>query len=245
MIISAKTDVGAFRENNQDAFLTGTFVNGDAWAIVCDGMGGVSGGQIASALCVEKAASVIKKGYRNRMSVKSVKNLLESAISAANAVVFEESLKDNELKGMGTTIVAVVIVGSIAVIAYVGDSRAYIVNDTITQITKDHSLIQLMIDTGKITPEEARNHPDKNIITRAVGVENFVDADIEIIDISPSDKLLLCTDGLSGAVENSDIQSIINEYREVSAEKLIEKALENGGRDNITAVVVDSVIEGE
>jgi protein phosphatase len=245
VIISAKTDVGAFRENNQDAFLTGTFVNGDAWAIVCDGMGGVSGGQIASALCVEKAASVIKKGYRNRMSVKSVKNLLESAISAANAVVFEESLKDNELKGMGTTIVAAVIIGSIAVIAYVGDSRAYIVNDTITQITKDHSLVQLMIDTGKITPEEAKNHPDKNIITRAVGVENFVDADIEIIDISPSDKLLLCTDGLSGAVENSDIQSIINEYREVSAEKLIEKALENGSRDNITAVVVDSVIEGE
>lgn len=245
MIISAKTDVGAFRENNQDAFLTGTFVNGDAWAIVCDGMGGVSGGQIASTLCVEKSASVIKKGYRNRMSVKSVKNLLESAISAANAVVFEESLKDNELKGMGTTIVAAVIVGSIAVIAYVGDSRAYIVNDTITQITKDHSLVQLMIDTGKITPEEARNHPDKNIITRAVGVENFVDADIEIIDISPSDKLLLCTDGLSGAVENSDIQRIINEYREVSAEKLIEKALENGSRDNITAVVVDSVIEGE
>ena len=245
MIISAKTDVGAFRENNQDAFLTGTFVNGDAWAIVCDGMGGVSGGQIASTLCVEKAASVIKKGYRNRMSVKSVKNLLESAISAANAVVFEESLKDNELKGMGTTIVAAVIVGSIAVIAYVGDSRAYIVNDTITQITKDHSLVQLMIDTGKITPEEAKNHPDKNIITPAVGVENLVDADIEIIDISPSDKLLLCTDGLSGAVENSDIQSIINEYREVSAEKLIEKALENGSRDNITAVVVDSVIEGE
>ena len=175
MIISAKTDVGAFRENNQDAFLTGTFVNGDAWAIVCDGMGGVSGGQIASALCVEKAASVIKKGYRNRMSVKSVKNLLESAISAANAVVFEESLKDNSLKGMGTTIVAAVIIGSIAVIAYVGDSRAYIVNDTITQITKDHSLVQLMIDTGKITPEEARNHPDKNIITRAVGVENFVE----------------------------------------------------------------------
>ncbi len=245
MIISAKTDVGAFRENNQDAFLTGTFVNGDAWAIVCDGMGGVSGGQIASTLCVEKAAAVIKKGYRNRMSVKSVKNLLESAISAANAVVFEESLKDNELKGMGTTIVAAVIVGSIAVIAYVGDSRAYLVNSTVTQITKDHSLVQLMIDTGKITPQEAKNHPDKNIITRAVGVENFVDADIEIIDISPSDKLLLCTDGLSGAVENSDIQSIINEYREVSAEKLIEKALENGSRDNITAVVVDSVIEGE
>ncbi len=245
MIISAKTDVGAFRDNNQDAFLTGTFVNGDSWAIVCDGMGGVSGGQIASKLCVEKAAAVIKKGFRNRMSVKSVKNLLESAISAANAVVFEESLKDRELQGMGTTIVAAVIVGSIAVIAYVGDSRAYIVNDTVTRITTDHSLVQLMIDSGRITPEEAKTHPDRNIITRAVGIENFVDADIEIVDISPDDKLLLCTDGLSGVVEDSDILEIIREYHEVSAEKLIEKAIENGSRDNITAVIVDSVIEGE
>ena len=245
MIISAKTDVGAFRDNNQDAFLTGTFINGDSWAIVCDGMGGVSGGQIASKLCVEKAAAVIKKGFRNRMSVKSVKNLLESAISAANAVVFEESLKDNELKGMGTTIVAAVIVGSIAVIAYVGDSRAYIVNDTVTCVTTDHSLVQLMIDSGRITPEEAKTHPDRNIITRAVGIENFVDADIEIVDISPDDKLLLCTDGLSGAVEDSDILDIIREYHEVSAEKLIEKAIENGSRDNITVVIVDSVIEGE
>lgn len=245
MIISAKTDVGAFRDNNQDAFLCGSFINGDSWAIVCDGMGGVSGGQIASKLCIEKAAAVIKKGYRNRMSVKSAKNLLESAISAANAVVFEESLKDRELQGMGTTIVAAVIIGSIAVIAYVGDSRAYILNDTVTRITTDHSLVQLMIDTGRITPEEAKTHPDRNIITRAVGIENFVDADIEIVDISPEDKLLLCTDGLTGVVEENDILSIVNEYHEVSAEKLIEKAIENGSRDNITAVIVDSVIEGE
>lgn len=245
MIISAKTDVGAFRDNNQDAFLCGSFINGDSWAIVCDGMGGVSGGQIASKLCIEKAAAVIKKGYRNRMSVKSAKNLLESAISAANAVVFEESLKDRELQGMGTTIVAAVIIGSIAVIAYVGDSRAYILNDTVTRITTDHSLVQLMIDTGRITPEEAKTHPDRNIITRAVGIENFVDADIEIVDISPEDKLLLCTDGLTGVVEENDILSIVNEYHEVSAKKLIEKAIENGSRDNITAVIVDSVIEGE
>ena len=245
MIISAKTDVGAFRDNNQDAFLCGTFKNGDSWAIVCDGMGGVSGGQVASKLCIEKAATVIRKGYRNRMSVKSAKNLLESAISAANAVVFEESLKDKELQGMGTTIVAAVIVGSIAVIAYVGDSRAYLINDTITRVTTDHSLVQLMIDSGRITPEEAKTHPDRNIITRAVGIENFVDADIEIVDISSEDKLLLCTDGLTGVVEDSDILSVVNEYHGASAEKLIEKAIENGSRDNITAVIVDSVIEGE
>lgn len=245
MIISAKTDIGAFRESNQDAFLTGTFNNGDAWAIVCDGMGGVSGGQIASKLCVETAASVIKRGYRNRMSVKSAKNLLESAVSAANAVVFDESQKDRELQGMGTTIVAVVVIGSIAVIAYAGDSRAYLINDTITQITKDHSLVQLMIDTGKITEEEAKTHPDRNIITRAVGIMSFVDVDIEIVDISPEDKLLICTDGLSGALEDSVIRSIICDDPVASAEKLIEKAIENGSRDNITAVVLDSVIEGE
>lgn len=245
MIISAKTDIGACRDSNQDAFLCGSFKNGDAWAIVCDGMGGASGGQIASKLCVEKAADVIKRGYRSRMSVKSAKNLLESAINAANAVVYDESQKDIELHGMGTTIVAVVVVGNIAVIAYVGDSRAYILNDKITQVTKDHSLVQLFIDTGKITPEEAKTHPDRNIITRAVGIVNFVDVDVEIVDFSDSDKLLLCTDGLSGSLADEEIFDIVSEYGNASAEKLIEKAIELGSRDNITAVVLDSVIGGE
>ena len=154
MIISAKTDIGAYRESNQDAFATGTFVSGDAWAVVCDGMGGVSGGMIASQICIDKVSSVIKRGYRDDLSVKSAKNLLQSAINTANTAVFEESVKDSSLHGMGTTVVAVILIKGVAVIGYVGDSRAYLINDTIKRLTKDHSLVQVMVDSGKITEEE-------------------------------------------------------------------------------------------
>ncbi len=245
MIISAKTDIGAFRESNQDAFCTGSFVSGDAWAVVCDGMGGVSGGQIASSICVEKVSSVIKRGYRKNLSVKSAKNLLQSAINTANTAVFEEAQKDNSLHGMGTTIVAVIIIKGVAVIAHVGDSRAYIINDNIIPVTKDHSLVQVMIDSGKITEEEAKVHPDRNIITRAVGIVNFVDIDFDVVDLSENDRLLLCTDGLNGVLEDNVIYDAVNKYGTDSAECLIEAAIQNGSRDNITVVLLDSAIQGE
>lgn len=245
MIISAKTDIGAFRESNQDAFCTGTFVSGDAWAVVCDGMGGVSGGQIASSICVEKASAVIKRGYRKNLTVKSAKNLLQSAINAANAAVFEESQKDSSLHGMGTTIVAVIILRGVAVIAHVGDSRAYLISDSLKLLTKDHSLVQVMIDSGKITEEEAKVHPDRNIITRAVGIMNFVDIDFDVADLTGYDRLLLCTDGLNGAVEGDVIYDIVNKYGVDSATALIETAIQSGSRDNITVVLLDSAIQGE
>lgn len=245
MIISAKTDVGAYRESNQDAFCTGTFVSGDAWAVVCDGMGGVSGGQVASQVCVEKASAVIKRGYRTDLSVKSAKNLLQSAINTANAAVFEEAQRDISLHGMGTTIVAVVVLKGVAVIGYVGDSRAYLVNDTITRLTKDHSLVQVMIDSGKLTEEEAKVHPDRNIITRAVGIMNFVDIDYEITDFTDSDKILMCTDGLNGSVEDAVIYEIIKNEAENTADVLINTAIECGSRDNVTVVLLDSAIGGE
>ena len=140
---------------------------------------------------------------------------------------------------MGTTVVAVIVLDGIAVIAHVGDSRAYhISNGTIKQITKDHSLIQLMLDSGKITHEEALTHPDKNIITRAVGVVNFVDVEFDIADINGGDKLVVCTDGLSGSVNESEMLDITNNYIDSSAEKLVEKALNNGSKDNVTVVVM-------
>ncbi len=245
MIISANTDIGLYRDSNQDSFAAGSFVNGDSWAIVCDGMGGVSGGQVASSLCIEKASSVIKRGFRPDMSLKSAKNLLESAINTANAAVFEEAGKDTELHGMGTTIVAAVVIKCVVVIAYVGDSRAYIINDTIKQLTKDHSLVQVMIDTGKLTAEEAKVHPDRNIITRAVGIMQNVDIDIEVVDFNEGDKILLCTDGLNGAVEDNVIFDIVNNNSDKAADKLIEAAIESGSRDNITVVLFDSLIQGE
>ena len=201
MRISAKTDKGPHRETNQDAFLTGTFETGDSWAVVCDGMGGVSGGQVASKLCVEKVSEAIKRGYRSSMTVNTARNLLNSAICAANSAVFDEAQKNRELNGMGTTVVAAIVIKGVAVIAHVGDSRAYLLNDGISCVTKDHSLVQFMVDTGKITQEDAKTHPDRNIITRAVGILSFVDVDFEFIDIEDGNSILLCTDGLNGCVE--------------------------------------------
>ncbi len=237
MQFSAKTDIGACRETNQDAFATGVFESGDVWAVVCDGMGGVSGGQIASKLCVEKTVESIQRGYRNRMSVRAIKNLLNSAICAANSVVFDESQKDRALNGMGTTIVAVIVTKDVAVFAHVGDSRAYIFNDTIECITKDHSLVQFLLDSGKITEDEAKVHPERNIITRAVGIMSFVDVEFDIVDLGEEDGILLCTDGLSGSVDEATIYSIIRSNENV-AEKLISEAIKCGSRDNITAVVL-------
>ena len=234
MNVYAKTDIGKTRETNQDAFDTGYFNDGTVWAVVCDGMGGVSGGQVASSLCIDKTVNAIKRSYREDMTVNNVKNMLVSAINAANSYVFDESLKDRELKGMGTTIVAVVIINNIAVVAHVGDSRAYIVNDTIKQITKDHSYVQLLVDNGKITLEEAENHPDKNIITRAIGIEGFVDVDVDIVDIKEEDILLLCTDGLNGYVRDDDILKTVKETANL-----------NGGHDNITVVLISSDNQGE
>lgn len=245
MKVCAKTDIGKKRETNQDAFDTGYFADGTVWAVVCDGMGGVSGGQVASSLCIDKTVNALKRSYRENMTVNNVKNMLVSAINAANSYVFDESLKDRELKGMGTTIVAVVIVNNIAVIAHVGDSRAYIINDTIKQVTKDHSYVQLLVDNGKITPEEAENHPDKNIITRAIGIEGFVDVEVDMVDIKATDKLLLCTDGLNGYVKDDDILKLMKEYGDSSTEKLVETANLNGGHDNITVVLISSDNQGE
>lgn len=245
MKILGETHIGLVRETNQDAYNAGQFDSGVAWAVVCDGMGGVSGGQVASAICVEKVSEAIKRGYRNNMNVSSAKNLLISAISAANSAVFSEAQENYELKGMGTTVVAVLVLGSVAVIAHVGDSRAYILNDAIKPVTKDHSFVQLLVDTGKITEDEAKVHPDRNVITRAVGIEHVVDVEIDIVDIYDKDKLLICTDGLNGYVEDADILKTVNEYGDSSAEKLVETANNAGGRDNVTVVILVADVQGE
>lgn len=246
LLIKAISDIGLYRECNEDSCECGYFGETDGFIVVCDGMGGASGGKVASTLCSSTVAEAIKKGYRPKMTVKAARNLLESAITKANYQVNEKSQSDPYLHGMGTTIVAAIIIKSIAVIAHVGDSRAYVLNEQgIKQITKDHSLVQLMIDEGKITPDEAKTHPDRNIITRAVGVVNFVDVDFEIVDFTQGDKLLLCTDGLSGSVEENELIDIINDDINFSAEKLVERALENGSKDNITVAVVSANSQGE
>ena len=240
MKIQAFTDTGKVRDMNQDAFKTGFFKDGGAWAVVCDGMGGVSGGQVASEICVNEVSSHIEKGCRKSMSMKSVKNLLVSAITAANIKVFETASENKEYFGMGTTVVAVVILNGFAVVAHVGDSRAYFINNDIRQITRDHSVVQYLIDTGRITKEAAKTHPDRNVITRAVGVNIDVDIDVDIIPINEGEIILICSDGLYEYVsENEMLDMIKNPDEDEPAKKLLEMANEAGGKDNITVVTVE------
>ena len=240
MKIQSFTDTGRVRDMNQDAFKTGFFKDGGAWAVVCDGMGGVSGGQIASEICVNEVSLHIEKGYRKSMSMKSVKNLLVSAITAANIKVFETANENKEYFGMGTTVVAVVILNGFAAVAHVGDSRAYFINDNIRQITRDHSVVQYLIDTGRITKEAAKTHPDRNVITRAVGVNPEVDVDVDIIPINEGETILICSDGLYEYVsENEMLDMIKNPDEDEPAKKLLEMANEAGGKDNITVVTVE------
>lgn len=240
MRIVAKTDKGHVRDSNQDAYAVGEFSDEVVWAVVCDGMGGAAGGNIASALAVKVISDKINVSYREQMRDSSIKNMLDSALNAANVEVFDMAESKQELKGMGTTVVCAIVKDGQAYIAHAGDSRAYILkNGEISQITTDHSMVQDLLDKGKITSEQAQNHPNKNIITRAVGVDENIEIDFDQIDLDDNTTLLLCTDGLSNYVSNEEILELTSDGKHYAfADRLVNKANENGGGDNITAVVI-------
>ena len=225
MKISAKTDVGTVRTNNQDFCLAGEFSDGATWAVVCDGMGGANGGNIASETAAKLIFNKITNSYHEAMNDNSIKMLITSAIETANAAVYSRACSDETLKGMGTTVVLSIIKGDCLYYAHVGDSRLYIISDDkITQMTSDHSVIQMMIDNGEITAEDARIHPVKNVITRALGVDETV---------------LLCTDGLTNYVDDMKILEICNSDDKYSlADLLVYTANANGGGDNVTVVTL-------
>ena len=240
MQINGNTDVGRTRIANEDAFMYGIFDDGTSWAVVCDGMGGVHGGKIASSTAINIMSQKISKCYNPSMSTSSVENLLLSSITTANCIVFDRGAGDSELEGMGTTVVAAIIKNGEACIAHVGDSRAYkISGGKISLITKDHSLVQEMLDLGQITQTEFENHPRKNIITRAMGVEEKIEIEFNTVDFHEGDVLLLCSDGLSGLVKKEELLEIYNnsDFSTLS-DKYIEAANDNGGVDNITVVVM-------
>ncbi|MBQ4349420.1 MAG: Stp1/IreP family PP2C-type Ser/Thr phosphatase [Clostridia bacterium] len=240
MLIVGATDVGKVRSANEDGYDFGIFDDGTAWAIVCDGMGGVRGGHIASSLVLEMVSEKIKKCYNKLMPSYSFENMFLSTITTANVIVHDRSFTDEELKGMGTTIAAVIIKDHIACIAHVGDSRVYKISEgTIKQITKDHSLAQEMLDRGQLTQEEFENYPKKNIITRALGVDEDIDIDFDFTALEDGESLVLCSDGLSGLISDEDILRIYNDNSiNTVCEKYIEAANGNGGHDNITVVVM-------
>ncbi|MBR6702897.1 MAG: Stp1/IreP family PP2C-type Ser/Thr phosphatase [Clostridia bacterium] len=242
MILAAKTDMGRVRENNQDSYSLGELTNGACYAIICDGMGGASEGKLASGECVRIVRERIKSGYYEGMSDLSVKSLLFTAVEYANKYIFQLSQSDEKYRGMGTTIVAAVITADFVYAVHAGDSRAYLLNPQkgeIIQLTRDHSVVQRMVEDGTITAEEAVVHPKKNLITRAVGVDSEVRTDFCQEDLISGDIVLLCTDGLSNYVSVSDLVHLAQDYPvEEYVGKLIETAMNNGGRDNVTAVAV-------
>lgn len=235
------TDVGKRREINEDYIYTSEKPVGNLpnLFMVADGMGGHNAGDYASQHAVEKVVEVIE-GYTQETDSE---NILQKAIDDANTHINQMAKSNERLKGMGTTLVAVTVdvEENHVLVANVGDSRMYIINDFITQITKDHSLVEEMVDMGGIDREAARLHPDKNIITRAVGVKEYVLVDFFDITISEKEMLLLCTDGLTNMLKDKEIHRIIRESADIeeAGRRLIDAANANGGRDNIAVVLVE------
>lgn len=237
--IIGKTDIGKVRENNQDDFAYGLLPDGAAWAVVCDGMGGASGGSVASSIAVHAISEGIESQYTGQSDEKSIQELLLGVLKQANEQVYKKSRDDISLHGMGTTVVACLAKNDTAFIGHAGDSRAYLIkSESLEQLTVDHSVVQEMVDKGQITQEEAQNHPNKNLITRALGVESTLKIDFGAYHFPEGTGVLLCSDGLSNLVDREAIVKAFGDHFDQAAEDLIGLANENGGTDNITAVIV-------
>ena len=238
MQIYSKSDIGNHRNSNQDAFFAAEIENNAVFAIVCDGMGGANAGNIASEIAVKTISDYILRSYRLAMDDVDIEKMLKSACESANIEIYDMALKNPELKGMGTTAVIAVAQNDRVIIAHVGDSRAYLVSDGLTQLTRDHSVVQSLIESGKITAEDAKVHPRKNIITRALGAEENVIIDITDVELKDNEAILLCTDGLSNYVVEQDIFEIIQKSGAEVAQKLVDAANKAGGGDNITVLLL-------
>lgn len=235
-----KTDVGKIRENNEDSVLiknepVGALPN---LFVVADGMGGHKAGEVASSLAIRYCCDYLSE---ENVQGEMLDELIDG-VRYANEMVYEFSRSDDKCSNMGTTFVGCTIYDNRAYIAHVGDSRMYkITNDDIEQITMDHSYVAEMVRAGKLTPEEAENHPDRNIITRAVGTDPKVEVDGIVLDIKKDDILLLCSDGLSTMVSDREIFNIAKDNRLTLNDRidaLIDRANENGGRDNISVILI-------
>ena len=270
MLCCGRTDVGRKRTVNQDSFMCDSFDNGMQLAVVCDGMGGAAGGGVASSLACSvfwESVSAFSQSFGPRETLsyedeRSIKNALTEAMNLANDAVFTRSGQEDNLRGMGTTLVATLAFCGVLFTINVGDSRMYLIRDgQSVQITRDHSYVQYLVDMGKITQSEARKSVNRNIITRAVGTDSTVEADLYVTRLTKTDDagenaedpaardrvaVLLCTDGLTNFVTPEEIVKTLKDAGEIDtsrslgrvAERLIEMANTAGGADNITAVLM-------
>ncbi len=236
VVIGAASDIGRARERNEDSYM----VEEPLFA-VADGMGGHKGGAVASSMALETLREVLRE------EMVAPANLIEE-IKAANQRVLERGEADRELRGMGTTLTALLAEEGKAHIAHIGDSRAYLLRDgSLKQLTEDHTLVQRMVMEGKLLPEEAERHPQRSILTRALGVDEEIEPDTLTLDpVMPGDRLLLCTDGLTGMVDAEGIEDVLQSEPDPqrAAETLVDQANAAGGDDNITVLVLDFIEDG-
>ena len=251
MQYSAYTNVGRIRNQNEDCYMAEKFADSISLYTVCDGMGGASAGETASATACSIHHSAMRsllESYADAtaLTAKVCKRLLVDAVNQANNAVYTLSQKDSALEGMGTTLVSLLIVNNTAFFVNVGDSRAYYYKDgELRQITKDHSYVQYLVDIGMIQPDEAESHPHKNLITRSVGTSAEITPDIFALDLRQAEILLLCSDGLTNMVNESDISRVLADDTidfSHKAERLVAKANSHGGTDNITALLVNTLV---
>lgn len=244
MKIFSKTDIGLLRDENQDCVWSASLSDRACAAVLCDGMGGEAHGGLASSIAVDVISKRIQGSFSEMMNRNTVRNLLITAVSAANSAVVDAARREREGTVMGTTCVAAIVSGGRAYIVNVGDSRGYHLftsedSECIQQVTKDHSHVRDLIDRGEITEEQAKLHPDRNKITRAIGAEEMVTPDYFEIDLADGDMLLLCSDGLSSYGDDMDILDICFEYSaEDICDKLVNYANGNGGHDNISVALI-------
>lgn len=235
------SDQGCVRKQNQDAYRIEQLDKNSVLCVVCDGMGGAKSGNIASSLAVDVFVEEVRRSWVSGMDQSKLNQMLESAVKLANFTVYDQAMQFEEFDGMGTTLVAVLVRGRQATVINVGDSRAYKVNqDGIHQISRDHSLVQMMVERGELTPEMARTYPGKNFITRAIGTEPMVESDLYCLDVQKGDFFLLCSDGLSNMMDEQEIlfEVVHGVNKQYCCQRLLDIAKNRGAPDNVTSVLI-------
>lgn len=235
------TDVGCVRKQNQDAFHIEKLGRGALLCVVCDGMGGAKSGNVASSLALDVFTQEVKRSWNAGMDAEKTDRVLQSAVKLANFTVYDQSRQFEEFSGMGTTLVAALVHGRDATVVNVGDSRAYCVSaGGIERLTTDHSLVQMMIERGELTPERARTYPGKNLITRAIGTEPMVESDLSHLTLERGDSLLLCSDGLTNMMDDQEILFEVAHgvNKQYCCQRLLDIAKNRGAPDNVTSVLI-------
>ena len=235
------TDPGNLREQNQDSYAMLSFSRDRSLMIVCDGMGGAKSGNVASSLAVDVFTDEVRRCQKSGLTPERAAEILRGALELANKAVYEQAQLSDDFSGMGTTLVAALILKDTAVIINVGDSRAYLFTpDGVQLLTVDHSIVEYMVQRGELTQEQAKNHPSKNLITRAVGTEKQVAADVFSLTAEPGDCLLLCSDGLSNQMADQEIlfEVVHGAQKADCCQRLLDIAKSRGAPDNVTSVLI-------